>query len=178
MTAKEYTNRIRSLISDLPEIAERLCVLQAQSGLAIVKNRSINEGIFIDSQEGATTDYSKNKIATSNFKGKERNSSGTEFIKQNRLGTWHEFRKAQGLSSEKINLSYSNRTWTSIDIVKVARSESGVLVTVSTKDPSAKELLLELSNRYGNFINPTNSEAMELKTDTAKEFLTEIKKRL
>lgn len=178
MTVTEAANRLKSLIGELPEIAERICIAQAQNGLTIVKNRSIADGIFVDSQEGNFAEYSKNKMSTSKFKGKERNQAGAKYISDNPLGTWHEFRKAQGLQSEKVNASYTNRTWTSLAITQTVRTQNGVLVVVSTTDPEVKQRLFELSQRYGNFLNPTAPESVDLKQDSFKDFLLEIKKRL
>lgn len=178
MTIEQARDRVKALIQKLPEIAERVCVGQAQSGLSIVKNRSIKDGIFVNSEEGNFADYSKSKIPTSNFVGKERNQGGRDFIKNNPLGTWHDFRKAQGLNSEKVNASYSNRMWTSLAITQTARTRNGALVVVSTTDPNVRERLYKLFERYGNFLNPTEEEAKDLREDGLKQLMIEIKKEL
>lgn len=178
MSPKEYAQKLRSLAESLPEIAETVLVTEAQSGLSIVKNRSINDGIFEDSKDGALVDYSTNKMRTSKFKGKERNKAGTDYIASNRLGTWHEFRKAQGLKSEKVNLSYTNRFWTSISIVKKEKTARGALVIIAPSNPEEIEKGKDLFNRYGNFLIPTEDEKKDLIKDSFSNFVLEIKKRL
>lgn len=178
MTITQYRTQLQGFINDLPKIAEQLCIQQAQSGLTIVKDRSTRNGIFVDSQENDYADYSTHKISTKKFKGKERNASGKEYIAKNSRGTWHDFRKAQGLKSGKVNLSYTSRMWSSIGIIKIARIENGTLCVVGSSDSSVDLYLPELVKRYGNFINPTENEALELQKDTTAQLLTILKNRL
>jgi hypothetical protein len=178
MTSIEYRNKLRQFIKDLPQIAETLCVQQAQSGLTIVKERSTRNGIFVDSEDGDYAEYSKKQLATKKFIGKERNSKGTQFIKNNPRGTWHDFRKAQGLQSEKVNLSYTSRMWSSMGIVKIAKIEGGILTIIGVTDSKVNSYLPDLVKRYGNFINPTDDEILELQKDTAAEMLRIFKNRL
>lgn len=178
MTAKDYRKQLQAFIDDLPKIAENLCIQQAQSGLTIVKDRSTRNGIFLDSADGDYVDYSTRKVNTQKFVGKERNSKGGEFIKKNRVGTWHEFRKAQGLQSEKVNLSYTSRMWSSMGIVRTARLENGVMTVIGTTDAEVEKYLPDLVKRYGNFINPTEEEAEQLQEDTTAELLRIFQNRL
>lgn len=178
MTATEYRSQLKDFIQDLPKIAERLCVEQAQSGLTIVKDRSTRNGIFLDSADGDYVDYSTRKVATKKFVGKERNGKGTDFIKNNRFGTWHDFRKAQGLQSEKVNLSYTSRMWSSMGIVRIARLQNGVMTVIGSTDSTVDKYLPDLVKRYGNFINPTEDEMLELQKDTTAELLRIFQNRL
>ncbi len=179
MKITEYRKRLQEVIRELPQEAERVCIAQAVSGLSIVKNRSINKGIFINSEEGQYADYSDKPLPSFFFLGKQRNQSGAEFIGKNSLATWHEFRQAQGLTNEKVNLSYTNRMWTSLGIVRTAQlSDGGFMVVVGSTDGKVDEYLPYLRKRYGNFINPTQTEAEELKRDSVAELFSFIKRKL
>jgi hypothetical protein len=178
MTTTQYRIDLRDFINDLPKIAEQLCIQQAQSGLTIVKDRSTRNGIFVDSLDGDYAEYSTNQISTKKFKGKERNSKGVQFIKSNPRGTWHDFRKAQGLQSEKVNLSYTSRMWSSMGIVRTVKFVGGVMTVIGVADSNVDLYLPSLVKRYGNFINPTEDEKIELQKDTTIELLTILKDRL
>lgn len=179
MNLTEYRKKLQAVIRDLPLEAERVCIAQAVSGLSVVKNRSINKGIFINSEDGQYADYSTVDIPSFFFLGKQRNQAGAEHIKKNTLTTWHEFRKAQGLTSEKVNLSYTNRMWTSLGIIRTAQlNEGGFMVVIGSTDGKVDEYLPYLRKRYGNFINPTETEAEELKRDAVTELLNFIKRGL
>ena len=179
MQLTAFRKKLQRLIDDLPAEAERLCIAQAQSGLTIVKNRSTNKGIFVSSKEGNYADYSKNKVLTKRFIGKQRNQSGTEFIKKNRLATWHEFRKAQGLTSEKVNLSYTNRMWSSMGIIATKKiNGNGFQTIIGSTDSRVDVYLPKLAERYGNFINPTTQESLQLQKDTIVDLLQFIKRNL
>ena len=178
MTVTQYRKSLEEFILELPKIAENLCVIQAQTGLTIVKDRSTRNGIYLDSMDGDYVDYSNNKIATKKFIGKERNSKGNEYIKNNRFGTWHDFRKAQGLQSDKVNLSYTNRMWSSMGIVRIANTNGVIMCTIGSTDSEVDKYLPDLVKRYGNFINPTEEEARDLQKDTTVELLNIFKRRL
>lgn len=178
MTTTEFRKQLTEFIKELPKIAENLCVQQALSGLTIVKDRSTRNGIFLDSAEGDYVEYSTRAIATKKFLGKERNSKGGEYIKNNRVGTWHDFRKAQGLQSEKVNLSYTSRMWSSMGIVRTGIVEGGVITVIGTTDSEVDKYLPDLVKRYGNFINPTEGEIEELQKDTTSDLLRIFQNRL
>jgi hypothetical protein len=178
MTTLEYRSKLQDFITDLPNIAEQLCIQQSLSGLTIVKDRSTQNGIFVDSVNGDYAEYSKKQISTKKFVGKERNSSGTQFIKSNPRGTWHDFRKAQGLQSEKVNLSYTSRMWSSMGIVRIAKLVNGVMTVIGSSDSEVDKYLPSLVAKYGNFINPTEDEIFELQKDTTDELLRTFKNRL
>jgi hypothetical protein len=178
MTLQDFRNKLVILAKELPQEVERICIMQAQSGLTIVKNRSINKGIFLNSDDGNYADYSKRPINTNKFIGKERNASGSQFIKKNRLATWHDFRKAQGLVNEKVNLSYTNRMWSSLAIIKTNRGVGSFSATIGSSDPLVDTYLPKLVKRYGNFINPTIIEASLLKSDSIREIQTYIQRKL
>lgn len=178
MTSTEYRANLQQFISELPQIAETLCIQQALSGLTIVKDRSTRKGIFVDSANGDYAEYSTNKISTKKFIGKERNGKGTDYINKNPRGTWHDFRKAQGLQSEKVNLSYTNRMWSSVGIVRTVRIGGGTMTIIGTTDSKVDEYLPDLVRRYGNFINPTEDEKFDLEKDTTSELLRIFKNRL
>ena len=178
MTAQEFKNKIDTLIADLPFFVEQALKTQAESGLSIVKDRSINQGIFEDSEAGVLAQYSTRPIKTSRFKGKELNQGGRQYIKTHKYGTWHDFRKAQGLTSPNVNASYTNRFWSSLKIIDTRIDGGEISCIVSPTDSNVMKYAPNLFARYGNFINPTEDEQLDLKRDTTNDIFNFIKRRL
>lgn len=160
----------RKLLAELPRISEEIAV----STLSIVKDRSINEGIIVQGKPGTEKQYSTNPIPTSLFKGKKLNAGGDAYIVANKMGTWHGFRKAQGLSSEEVNLSYTNRMWTGIQVIQTNVTEYGKAESiVGAVDDETKKKLEGNIARYGMFLDPTADE-LSIAQDVARERINEI----
>lgn len=163
MSNREFASLLRQsrlrLEAELPgSLAET-----ALTGLSIVKDRSINEGILVDSKPGNKADYSTNKVGTWRFKGKERNAAGKRYIATNPLGTWGEFRKAQGLPSDNVNLFYTGDLWRSIVVTNLRREGARVSVTIASTESGQK--LQDVVKRYGIFFVPTPAEQQQLTRD-------------
>lgn len=126
-----------------------------------VRNRSIENGIFVDGLEGAKADYSTTEIPTYFFRAKVRNQGGRNYLKNNPLGTWHEFRKAQGLQSESVNLSYTGRFWASLQPGSLVRLGRVLSVEVTVGDGQVQQYADYLVDRYGEFYQPTLAEEGE-----------------
>ncbi|WP_223673190.1 hypothetical protein, partial [Proteus terrae] len=73
----------------------------AQTGLTLVKERSIQEGITV---EGSFAEYSDKPVYKSSFKKKALNSAGSAYASLGGKGTWGGFREAQGRKSDHVNL--------------------------------------------------------------------------
>jgi hypothetical protein len=178
MKIEEYRANLQKVIQGLEKEAERVSIAMAQSSLSIVKERSIREGIFVDGIDGNTQEYSTNPIPTFFFAGKERNARGKKYIKDNKLGTWQGFRVAQGLPSDKVNLSYTNRHWASMAIQQTGILSGIAFAKIGTIDPEVIKYAKYLRSRYGNYLRPTDSEKKDILNDGAKELTSYIKRTL
>lgn len=159
MTPVEYAAKIRSDIEILKRAVPSMVRDIATSTLTVIKDRSINEGILIDGKEGNRAEYSTRQISTSRFKGKERNRAGSKYIEANMLGTWHEFRKAQGLRSEPVNLSYNNDMWRNVEVLSVQQNGEGkAQAVVGSNDEETNKKLEGNTERFGDFLTPTEDE--------------------
>lgn len=178
MTVGEYRAIVRRTMQALQVESERIAQAIVLSGLNLVKDRSIRNGIFVDSKEGNYTDYSVNKVLTVRFIGSELNQAGRDFIAKNRLATWQDFKIAQGLPAGHVNLSYTNRMWTSLAIINVKKEGYKIIFTIGTMDDEVKEYIADLVKRYGNFAKPTLSESFELNKDFVQELIDFLKYHL
>ncbi len=176
MTVKELKDRVSTLINTLEDKAQDIAIITAKSGLSVVKERSIEDGIFKDGKSGNYVKYSQKQVPTFFFKGKELNKKGTDYIKENKTGTWQGFSEAQGRKKkdDNINLSYSNRMWTSLEIVKTGIFNDYAIASIGTTDAEVEKYIVFLVEKYGNYIRPTEKEIQDLINDATQELVNYI----
>lgn len=149
----------------------------AESALTLIKDRSINEGISIGGVESNKADYSTRPTKTEKFKKNVLNKAGSAYINANVLGTWHAFRKAQGLTSEKVNLSYTNDMWKNIQVLNTTETAPGKAVTnVGTYDKDTWEKMQSNEYRFGEFLVPT-AEEVEIANEVQKQKIIKLLKQ-
>lgn len=155
----DFAAKLRSVRNKIADSVEEYITDISESTLTLIKDRSINEGIDIDGKPNNKAKYSTRKINTQKFKGKERSRSGAKYIEANALGTWHDFRKAQGLNSEPVNLSYSNEMWSNIAVVKAERTVLGKAQSyVGSSDPETIKKIESNTELFGDFLRPLPEE--------------------
>jgi len=175
MSPKDYVAGLKRakqrIIDELPAISEEIAV----STLSIVKDMAIEEGIIIDGVPGSHQSYSSKLINTSLFAGKELNKGGESYISANEKGNWAGFRKAQGLSDGNVNLAYTMRMWTGIQVLRTNQVGLGRMETIiGAADQETRDKIEANVNRYvGNFFDPT-PEQKQMADEIAKERLNQI----
>lgn len=179
-----------AVIEALPDIA----TLLALTAKALAERHILEVGV------GAT--YSTNPIPVFWFEGKELNSGGENYIaakkgkKKKRgqrkssediteedvakgLGTWGEFREAQGLQAAFVDLHYSNKMFAGMtpgDPVKVENYVVFVPLAGSNKETVDK--MNWNAEEYGDFITKAlTPESKEILTQTAGEAIEDVLKR-
>ncbi len=156
MTLEGFIQKIAKARIDLANSVEQFGAEITESTLTLIKDRSINEGIEI---AGNKQDYSKRQVNTQKFKGKELNARGSKYIQANALGTWHDFRKAQGLRSEKVNLSYTNDMWKGLQVIKTGKFGFGAARSIiGSYDSEVNEKIAQNAERFGDFLKPQPDE--------------------
>jgi len=178
MTALEFAAKLRNEAEIIRRAAPSMSAEIAESTLTLIKDRSINEGILIDGREGNKAQYSTRKINTQKFKGKERNRAGSAYIAANILGTWHDFRKAQGLNSEPVNLSYNNDMWENIKVLQSTDAGGGkASTTVGSLDDETNNKIAANTARFGDFLTPTEDE-LQIAQEVLQEKLLKLLRQL
>ena len=175
MTLGEYRAKIRGLINALPTESSIIFEQNANDLIASIENRSINDGIEV---AGAKQNYSTNQVNTQRFKGKELNQKGRSYIASNRLGTWADFRKAQGLQAENVNLAYSNKMWSSLRLGDISNNNGRISGQIVFSDSEGAKKFEQNIKRYGNFFSPNSSEKSDFKDNVTSDLVKVIKKYL
>lgn len=181
---KQRLQRLREAVeAKLPDIAVSL-TLSAKA----LSERNIKD-------KGFGKMYSENKIPAWFLHGKELNGSGTTFLanhgvnekgeqgagkKKRRkkkgdpdpghfdtLTNWKEFRAAQGLPVDHVDLSYSNMMWANMQPVKVEQRGDVYLAPLGATNVEAQNKMNWNRDRYGDFIGKSL-------TDSDREVLTSV----
>lgn len=91
-----------------------------------------------------------------------------------KLTNWGEFREAQGLQSEHVDLSYSNRMFSNIQIVRFETEGTIYKAILGGTNEEDQNKMNWNRDRYGNFINKALTE--ENKNAMGELVITEISK--
>lgn len=159
---KERLNQIREAIeAKLPDIAAAMTV----SAKALAE-RNIKD-------TGFGKAYSLKRIPAFLLLGKDLNASGRAFlkakIKEDEKNThihdgvkyypedygtnWGDFRRAQGLQSYHVDLSYSNMMWSNMQPVKIQQDGTKTVAFLGGTNDQAQNEMNWNRDRYGDFIN-------------------------
>jgi hypothetical protein len=182
---KERIKQIREAVEGkLPDIAVTL-TLSAKA----LAERNIKD-------KGFAAMYSVNKIPAWFLHGKELNASGTKFLENHGVNpqtgaqgegkkkrrkkkgdpdpghfdtttNWKEFRAAQGLQTDHVDLSYSNKMWANMQPVKVEQRGAIILAPLGATNVEAQDKMNWNRERYGDFIGKGL-------TDKDRETLTDV----
>lgn len=124
--------------------------------------------------------YNSNVYSAHFLKGKELNASGKSFIatklKNKERTNWAEFRKAQGLQSNFVDLYYSGQMLNSTGIINVSTVTNTFFVTLGGRNAEAKAKLEKNRERYGDFLKP-NAKQSTLMNKRALKLITDIYKK-
>lgn len=151
MTPEEFEEKLMVLAADVSASGQTIVSQMASDGKALVNLRIVRDGL-------PDKTYSKKPFPTYFHKNKVLNQGGTKYIEENPMGTWGDFRKAQGLKSDKVNLSYTSRMWSAIGVTK-RRMEGGTFVAeLGATDRETEAVLQHNQERYGNFLVPNEQE--------------------
>lgn len=177
-TIDEFKARLKflgdQLQNKLPDIA---------MGLTIAA-KSLAERRIKDKGFGAV--YSQNKIPAWFLHGKELNAAGSTFLENHgvtsagKQGTakkkrrkkkddpdpgsydtmtnWGEFRAAQGLQVDHVDLGYTNKMWANMGPGEVERTGPVVLVPLVATNREAQDKMNWNRDRYGDFIGKALTE--------------------
>lgn len=171
------------MVKRMPDIAATLTL----SAKAMAERKIVDEGFG--------RKYSENKVPAWFLHGKEINAKGTKFLADRGVGTdgkqgdakkkrrkkkgdpdpgsfskltnWKEFREAQGLQTEHVDLHYSNQTFANMQPVKIVQEGNVVMAPLGATNVEAQNKMNWNRDRYGDFIGKALDEK-------AREQLTEV----
>lgn len=174
MTLDDFIAKLDNDISLIERASESMSNEIAESLLTLIKDRSINEGININGDPGAKATYSTRQIKTDKFSKKVLNSGGRSYLAANIMGTWREFREAQGLPGNPVTLSYTNEMWSKIQVLTTSKTGYGkAQTTIGTYDKETYEKMEQNEWQFGPFMQPLPEE-VEMAQQVQKEKILKL----
>lgn len=147
-----------ALLAAAPGIVET----QAQTALALVTLRIQSQGL-------GAYHYSPTPVPVFFFFNRALNSRGRDYVKRKekekgaaRLGTWGEFRAAQGLPSDAVYLTYTGRMFRALTTQQGGQSGTTFTARIVAADQEAADKVRWNTERYGDFLSPNATEAAEV----------------
>jgi hypothetical protein len=168
VSAKQRATQFRELVSALPALSQALGETYGSTAVALVKERSIEEGIDKNGVPGSKVQYSTKTYPTSLLKGKELNQGGRNYVDKNKSGNWYGLRQAEGLRSKNVNLTHTGDSWKQYGVLRVTVSNSKVSIQVGISGSRADVFGYNV-DRYGKFYRNTPTELAQMRTDAKNE---------
>jgi len=168
---EQFAQQLRNLSKAIQENGLPIAQKMALTGKSLVQERIQREGL-------PGEQYSTNEVPTWYFNGKERNAGGRTYLEENDYGTWGDFRKAQGLQSSKVDLTYSGRMFYGLRPIKKISRGTTFEVHMGGTDKEVDEKLGWNFERYGDFLEPNAEEQKEIDEIVDDEFEKLIDKYL
>ncbi|MBC3785715.1 hypothetical protein [Spirosoma utsteinense] len=173
MSTTEAQRKIANMLAALKAEAPAIALRMGQTGLTAMKEDSIRDGITVD---GSFANYTTNQVYKSSMKKKARNAAGGAYASSGGKGNWGEFRAAQGLKSDHVNLFYTGQMWSALRIIAQSQNGYRYSVLVGASNGDAGRLLIANIERYGNFLKLSDEKKRLIIADAAAD-VTDIVKR-
>jgi hypothetical protein len=146
---EDLKKKLEKLKSDieaaLPDIATEMTITAANLARNNIKKK------------GFGAQYSENKIPAWLMEGKELNGKGKKFIddavKSETEINWKELRNAQGLPTDHVNLSYSNKMLSALEPLPPYWKSGKIIAPLGAGNVEAQNKLNWNRDRYGNFFS-------------------------
>lgn len=170
---------IRQLIENLKKIEDGLDqVLRDSASIMAQDAKSLAERIIKDKGFGAR--YSTKKVPAFFFYGKELNAKGKSYIdnlidtptesKEIEDGTnWGEFRNAQGLQTNHVDLAYSTRMWKGMRPDEPQKEGSRYFCFMGHNDREGANKMNWNFARYGDFLGKALDGQEDILREVAEE---------
>lgn len=181
LNADEFNDRVKQLLQaaniEFPAINARV----ARTALSLVRNRIINEGKNGKGQSFGK--YSTNPLPTFFFTGKGLSAGADQKLeadlkRQRKAGvknpgvSYEAWRDMNNLQTNHVDLKFSGDTLKDIDVIETRTEGSIVTTVVASKDSitrtngkktiSTGTIMDHLAERYGDFLEVTDQETVDL----------------
>lgn len=171
-TLKDFQLALKALKRDIETQGPAIANTVAITGASIIKQRILRSGFG--------KKYSTKFIPAYYLRGKELNAGGKAFLEDHNMDddlvNWGEFRRAQGLQTEHVDLSYTGRMFAGTVPVKQVVAGTKFIVTIGGSDAEVQQKLDWNHERYGDFLAPTTQEKAEIDEIADAEFDKLVKK--
>jgi hypothetical protein len=159
-SVKAFTERLKALRQAIEAKAPDMLQTMALTSKSLVQERIQREGIG---------DYSTKLVPSWFMYGRERNQRGAKYLEDinklpssERLTNWGNFRRAQGLQADYVDLNYTGRMWGGLILQQITKSGTKYIARLGGSDNEVDEKLYYNTARYGEFLTPNEAEKAEI----------------
>lgn len=170
MTPEEFRNNLDRAIDKTAEEMKEVMQEAAVSAKAIVTRRIQNKGL--------NKQYSRNPLPIFFFNGRALNAGGRALLqKKKKLGegiSYEEWRKAQGLPTNGVRLTYSGKMFQGWNVPSAERKGLVVRGLVGGINKEVRDKLKWNKSRFPDFDKPEPSEKQLIKEQLVAPRLKEL----
>lgn len=166
---RDLINNLKKIEEELPEVLRKSATIMAHDAKALAER--------IIKEKGFGAEYSTKKLPAIWFYENTLNASGKSYLDEldDDEGTnWGEFRKAQGLQSNHVDLSYTTRMWKGMRPDAVQEKEGKYFCVMGHNDNEGKRKMNWNFERYGDFIGKALKGQEDILSEVALENLEEL----
>lgn len=167
--------QLDQLISNYEDELVKICETVALDARALITNRIQQQGL-------GGQFYSENPLPTFFYEGRELNGGGRSILKRKdkkKEGlSYKEWREANGLQAEHVDLSFTNRMWQNLVIIGTFKDGENYTTVIGGGDEETKKKLEWNTKRYGSFLKLNADEETILKALLDKELSNLLNKYL
>lgn len=164
-TLQELKDKLLKIQQEMPGVLLQVATSVSLTGKALAE-RTIKE-------KGFNEQYSKGKIPIWFLEGKELNAGGLAYMEKQKKGkgkkkegsgNWGEFRAAQGLQTNFVDLTYTGKMWAGMFPREAYQSGTQYLAPLAHNNKEGQNEMNWNRDRYGDFVGKvltgTNRDAM------------------
>lgn len=175
----EYISRLKTAKGQLKSDLERVAVKAVNDMLSLTINRVTQTGTASDG--AAFTPYSTKQVGAWRYLGKSRTDSAEgkvrAKVKKKEPLSYAEFRRLNGLKTDKKIFEFTGEMWRQTGIVAVTSENGKVTVIVAGKNDLTNDKLAGHSNREGkDIVKPSAGETAEVRSYMTKWIIDAINK--
>lgn len=144
----DLIQRLEAVKFSLEQQAQDIVTIAAMDLKGLAETNILQKGVAL---------YAPTKLPTFWWKGRQLNQRGSQWLADNKWGSWAEFRKAQGLQVAYVDLFYSGHMWHNTAVIRVEKVGTVVYAYLGGQDKKAADHLFYMSVLYGTFITASVS---------------------
>lgn len=174
---QDLIQKLTNVRDELPKEAERVAVSMASNHKAVVVQRIREKGI---PGEQYSNKGVKPELIENNSYARQNSAGFDRMIKQkkknNELVSWKDVREANGLQTNHVDFSFSNRTLNNLSVVSVEVSGFVAKAYLGNTNTEEAYRLMNGYKQYGDFLAPNNEER-ELLSIVVEEMVNKLFER-
>lgn len=169
MEIEEFINNLELAIENLDTYLIQTNESAAVTARSLVVNRIQNEGVH----DGMAR-YSTNKLNPNKLLGTELRASAAAELRGKGSMSYEEWRVANGLQVDHVDLTYSGRMFQNFQVQGTNREGNSIVTVISVTQQDEIKKMEANKERYGDFLEITEKEKDLLILDFEDELIQKL----